>query len=125
MCLLQMPVWISYVQTAIYTKPSGYFFRVCHLCLSVLFSPLRCQTPPLPGNQLSLGTTVTGLYTSYSPPPPPPPSFGSFSRYGFFFLFPVDLIMETFQQIAGENITPKLVVSRGEITMLFTSVQIS
>ncbi len=54
-----------------------------------------------------------------------PPSHSLCCFWEFFQRFPVDLIIETFQQIAGENRTPKLVASRGKITMLLTSVQIS
>lgn len=115
--LLQMPVCISYVQSAIYTKPSGYFFKACCLSFCPFISSLRRQTPSLPEHHVSLGTTVTGSHTSHS--------LRSFLLLGVFQRFPVDLIIETFQQIAGENITPKVVASRGRITMLLISVQIS
>lgn len=108
-----MPVWISYVQSAIYTKPSGYFFKVCHMSFCPFLSSLRCQTPPLPGHHLSLGKTITVFCSSLSPT--------SFMLLGVFQRFPVDLIIEMFQQIVGKNITPK-VASGGKITMLLVSV---
>ncbi len=111
------PVWIGYAQSAIYTKPSGDFFKVCPSSFCPLLSSQRCQTPPLPGHHPSLGKAITGSDTSHSSP--------SLLLLGVFQRFPVDLITETFQQIAGENITPKLVASREKITMLLTSVQIS
>lgn len=42
-----------------------------------------------------------------------------------FFRDSQSISLEIFQQIAGEYITPKLVASRGKITMLLKSVQIS
>lgn len=53
------------------------------------------------------------------------PALSIFCFFEVFHRFPVDLIIEMFQQLAGENITPKVVASRRKITKLLISVQIS
>lgn len=65
-CLLQMPVWVSYVQSTIYTKPPGYFFKVCHLCFCPFLSSLRCQTPTW-ASSVSCYNNHWFLYLSFSP----------------------------------------------------------
>lgn len=100
--LLHIFVWISYLASAIYTTPSGSLFKVFHLFFCPFLSSIRCQSCLLPGCQLSLDTSNSRFYT--------PPQLNTKWTFGSFFgTFPVDLIICTFQVLAGENITPKVV----------------
>ncbi len=106
-----MPVWISYVQSAIYTQPPGYFFKVYHFLSFSFLSEMS-------NSYLGLICLLVQQSLVFIPLILP-------SLFCFWERFPVGLIIKTFQQIAGENITPKVVASRGKITMLFISMQIS
>lgn len=112
---LQMPVWISYVWPAIYTKPSGSFFKVCHLSFCSFLSSQMSNSSITWAPSLSWYNHQLFLYLSHHPP----------LLLGVFRSFPVGLIIETFLQIAGEIITPKVVASRRKITVFHISVQMS
>lgn len=109
-----IPVWISFVKSPIYTKPSGFLFKVCHFSFSPSCASLRCQT--LPPSSVSWYNHQRFLSLSFAT---------VFLLLGVFCTFPLGLIIKTFQQIPGESITPKVVASRGKITLLHISLQIS
>lgn len=112
-----MHVWVSYVRSAIYTKPSGSFFKVCRLSFCPFLSSPRCHTPPLSGRHLSLGTTISGFYSSHSPP--------SLLLGVFFSRIPSRSHYRDIPTEGWGKYNSKGFASRGKITMLLMSVQMS
>lgn len=92
--------------------PRGSFLQSSTLLRLPCFSSSRCRTPVLPGHHLSLDTTISGFILL---------SFSAFGRV--FYRLPDDLIIETFQQIAGEKKNSKGCCRWKKITMCLVSVQ--
>lgn len=99
--LLHIFVWISYLASAIYTTLQALCSKFS-TCFSVLFFPLLdVKVACYLGVSCLLIHPTAGFI---------PPHLDTKSTFGSFFgTFPVDLIIHTFQVLAGENITPKVV----------------
>lgn len=99
--LLHIFVWISYLASAIYTTLQAFCSKFS-TCFSVLFFPLLDVKVACYLHVSCLLIHPTAGFI--------PPQLNTKWTFGSFFgTFPVDLIICTFQVLAGENITPKVV----------------